>query len=69
MTHKATFELSQCSILETVIFGQMPVICGQSIVVSSIPRIPIQAPGVQLGACCGRNGRYEEGLRQAGLPG
>jgi hypothetical protein len=27
-THKAILELSQFSIPETVIFGQMPVICG-----------------------------------------
>jgi hypothetical protein len=27
-THKATLELSQFSIPETVIFGQMPVVCG-----------------------------------------
>ena len=36
--------------------------------VQSDSRIPIQAPGGQLGACSGRNGRSEEGLRQAGLP-
>src|SRR6267142_5180508 len=26
----------------------------------SSPRIPIQAPGMQLGACCGRNGRSKK---------